>query len=192
MIHTGRMEVGSKLQTGQAQVVYHSDINSYIDLLNTDSATAPPLPAAGTELQADEVYAWGALGERVVVRQTHIRTTHDPDTVPALFSVYRDDYTGMEWVPNEEVLLKDKRAFEGINYECIQAHTTQAQYTPPVTPALWRLVRDGAQPWVQPLGAHDAYQIGDMVTHNGDTWENNTPNNVWEPGVYGWVLASTP
>lgn len=41
--------------------------------------------------------------------------------------------------------------------------------------------------WVQPTGAQDAYQIGDRVTHNGSTWESTAANNVWEPGVFGWV-----
>ena len=40
--------------------------------------------------------------------------------------------------------------------------------------------------WVQPTGAHDAYNIGDKVTHNGKTWVSDVDNNVWEPGVYGW------
>lgn len=41
--------------------------------------------------------------------------------------------------------------------------------------------------WVQPTGGHDAYQIGDRVTHNGQTWTCNMANNVWKPGVYGWT-----
>lgn len=41
--------------------------------------------------------------------------------------------------------------------------------------------------WVQPAGAQDAYKKGDIVTHNGKTWESTADNNVWEPGVYGWV-----
>jgi hypothetical protein len=40
--------------------------------------------------------------------------------------------------------------------------------------------------WVQPQGAHDAYPINARVTHNGKSWINEIPNNVWEPGVYGW------
>ena len=44
----------------------------------------------------------------------------------------------------------------------------------------------GIPAWVQPTGAHDAYPVGAKVTHNGATWENTTPANVWEPGVYGW------
>jgi hypothetical protein len=29
--------------------------------------------------------------------------------------------------------------------------------------------------------------IGDRVTHNGTDWESTVADNVWEPGVFGWV-----
>ena len=52
----------------------------------------------------------------------------------------------------------------------------------------WReVVSDGGvAAWVQPTGAHDAYQTGDRVTHNNKTWVSTRANNVWEPGVFGW------
>ena len=52
----------------------------------------------------------------------------------------------------------------------------------------WReVVSDGGvAAWVQPTGAHDAYQTGDRVTHNNKTWVSTHANNVWEPGVFGW------
>lgn len=42
--------------------------------------------------------------------------------------------------------------------------------------------------WVQPLGAHDAYKIGDRVTFNGKVYESVIAANVWSPAVYpaGW------
>ena len=46
--------------------------------------------------------------------------------------------------------------------------------------------RQDGDPWVQPTGAHDAYPVGITVTHDGKTWENLTPANVWPPGVSGW------
>lgn len=49
---------------------------------------------------------------------------------------------------------------------------------------------DGTE-WVQPTGAHDAYPLGATVTHDGKTWENLTPANVWEPGVSGWREVAT-
>jgi hypothetical protein len=44
------------------------------------------------------------------------------------------------------------------------------------------------EPWVQPTGSHDSYNVGDLVTHNGSTWVSDVAGNVWEPGVYGWTV----
>lgn len=35
--------------------------------------------------------------------------------------------------------------------------------------------------WVQPTGAHDAYNTGDQVHHNGNLWTSLVDANVWEP-----------
>jgi hypothetical protein len=73
-------------------------------------------------------------------------------------------------------------------YRCEQAHAKQSNWHPSTVPALFtKIAREGEiLPWVQPLGAQDAYQIGDKVNHNGFTWESINANNVWEPGVFGW------
>lgn len=44
----------------------------------------------------------------------------------------------------------------------------------------------GPQPWKQPVGSTDAYQIGAQVTYGGKTWTSTAANNVWQPRVYGW------
>lgn len=46
--------------------------------------------------------------------------------------------------------------------------------------------RGDGTPWVQPLGAHDAYPLGHITTHDGKTWVSLIDGNVWEPGVSGW------
>lgn len=33
----------------------------------------------------------------------------------------------------------------------------------------------------------DLHQVGAKVSHKGSKWLGNTPNNHWEPGVFGWV-----
>lgn len=74
-------------------------------------------------------------------------------------------------------------------YKCVQAHTSQADWPPADTPALWTKIRDPSEEypeWSQPLGAHDAYALGAKVSHNGKKWVSDIANNVWEPGVYGW------
>ena len=75
-------------------------------------------------------------------------------------------------------------------YKVVQAHTTQAEWTPDITPALWKVVQpEGVIPeWVQPTGAHDMYNIGDKVKYNGETYESVIANNNWSPTAYpaGW------
>lgn len=92
-----------------------------------------------------------------------------------------------QWGAGENLSVGDRRAYEGILYEAVQAHTTQSGWEPPNVPALFKRVWTEEYPeWVQPAGAHDAYAKGAKVTHNGKKWISTADNNVWEPGVYGW------
>lgn len=80
-------------------------------------------------------------------------------------------------------------------YRCEQAHTSQADWTPPDTPALWtEVARPGEIPvWRQPTGAQDAYQTGDKVhypTMDDAVYISTVDNNVWEPTVYGWEVTA--
>ncbi len=45
--------------------------------------------------------------------------------------------------------------------------------------------------YVQPTGAHDAYQAGQGVTWNGKRYRSLIDANVWSPDVYpqGWELV---
>lgn len=85
----------------------------------------------------------------------------------------------------------DIRSYGGTLYRIVQPHTSQPSWTPDATPALWEpCAPEGVIPaWVQPLGQHDAYQLGAQATHNGQTWQSTVANNVWEPGVYGWSVV---
>ena len=42
--------------------------------------------------------------------------------------------------------------------------------------------------WVQPTGAHDAYNTGDKVTFNGRHYTSKIDGNTWSPEAYpdGW------
>ena len=86
--------------------------------------------------------------------------------------------------------LNDIRQYNGLLYRCVQAHTSQATWTPEDAPSLWTRIADPAQEWpewIQPTGAHNAYAQGAKVSHAGKHWVSNVANNVWEPGVYGWT-----
>lgn len=78
-------------------------------------------------------------------------------------------------------------------YKVVQAHTSQADWTPDSVPALYDafgLDASGYPLWSQPTGAHDAYNTGDIVNYNGAHYQSLIDGNVWEPGVYGWDEVS--
>jgi len=95
------------------------------------------------------------------------------------------------WIAGESVNIGTLRLYEDELYKCVQAHTTQSDWTPDITPALWVIKSaPGVIPeWAQPAGAHDAYNIGDKVTYNGHIWESSIDANVWSPSAYpaGWT-----
>lgn len=47
--------------------------------------------------------------------------------------------------------------------------------------------------WVQPTGAHDAYNTGDIVNYNGTLYKSVIDGNVWAPDAYpqGWEVLET-
>jgi hypothetical protein len=77
--------------------------------------------------------------------------------------------------------------YDGGLYRVVQAHRSQADWTPDKVPALFVKISLEEYPeWVQPTGAHDAYAKGAKVSHNSKHWISDVDNNIWEPGVYGW------
>ena len=70
-------------------------------------------------------------------------------------------------------------------YKVAQAHTSQADWLPDKTPALYVPIGldDGGHPvWSQPTGAHDAYNVGDVVDHGGVLYESQIDGNTTVPG----------
>ena len=102
----------------------------------------------------------------------------------ALFDVFDPD--------GHAYSVGDVASYDGVLYRVVQAHRSQADWTPDKTPALWTPVRNvaGAAPdeWVQPVGASDAYRKGDRVLLQGATYESVIDANRWSPAAYpaGW------
>lgn len=96
-----------------------------------------------------------------------------------------------EWEAGKAYTVSNRVRYDGALYKCIQAHTALADWMPPATPALWKTVSVDEYPeWVQPTGAHDAYNIGDKCTYNGQRYVCTIDANVYAPDVHGWQLAS--
>ena len=105
--------------------------------------------------------------------------------------------TGVElfpmWAIGVAYAVDDRVQHGGILYKCVQAHTSQADWTPDATPALWVVVSIDEYPeWVQPLGATDAYNKGDIVSYNGKLYRSTIDGNVWAPDAYpaGWEIVT--
>lgn len=106
------------------------------------------------------------------------------------------------WEINKSYVIGDIISY-GVNsvgdpqlYKVVQAHISQADWTPDSVPALYDAfgLDDSGYPiWSQPSGAHDAYNTGDIVNYNGTLYESVIDGNVWSPDVYpaGWKLVNS-
>lgn len=108
---------------------------------------------------------------------------NDSDALEAkeLFPIWKED-TLYE--------VDDRVRDNSVLYRCLQAHTSQVGWNPTAAASLWAkvLIPDPGEipDWEQPSSTNP-YQVGDKVRHNGKIWECMVSNNVWEPGIYGWI-----
>ena len=80
-------------------------------------------------------------------------------------------------------------------YMAIGDVTADATYPPDVSISQYKpigVTEEGYPEWVQPLGATDAYELDDVVSHNGQLWICTQVDgggvNAHEPGVWGWEV----
>lgn len=93
-----------------------------------------------------------------------------------------------QWVTGHAYAVDERLQYNGVLYRVIQAHTSQADWTPDITPALFVVVSPDEWPeFVQPNG-HNAYKKGDKVTFNGKRYISLIDANVYSPAAYpaGW------
>ena len=94
------------------------------------------------------------------------------------------------WAVGIAYKVDERISYEDKLYRVVQAHTSQADWTPDATPALFTEVAPpGEIPvWKQPTGAQDAYMLGDKVWYpekNTTVYRSLIDNNVWSPEVSG-------
>lgn len=114
-----------------------------------------------------------------------------------LYAASLDEITAMEiasvypaWAPQQSYRVGEYLTY-GTNsvddpqlYKVVQAHTSQDDWKPSDTPALYTpigLDKQGYPTWSQPTGAHDAYNQGDIVDYNGTLYKSLVDGNVWAP-----------
>lgn len=93
-----------------------------------------------------------------------------------------------------DYVVGDRVRYNNVLYKCLQPHTSQNDWNPENAVSLWArvLVPDPEviPEWVQPESTNP-YMTGDKVTHNNKIWISEIDNNVWEPGVYGWIEVTS-
>lgn len=179
--HTGEVGPDLVVTTGQPNLVGYD--TSAERLANLNETHYPPLPEQGEPLVTGDLYSWNNLV--VQVRQDHVRTEHDPDSVPALFFSVGN---GQDWIPGERVEVGNTREYLVLIYRCLQSHVTQAGWEPPTTPALWNVYNPTTQ-WV----AGEAVSIDDEREYLGLLYrciQAHTTQLGWEPPIVPalWVL----
>ena len=94
------------------------------------------------------------------------------------------------WEAGQDYTAGFRLRYGGLLYKVLQAHTSQETWAPDAAPSLFAkvLIPDETviPAWEQP-DSTNAYAKGDKVTHKGKTWVSDVDNNLWEPGIYGWI-----
>ena len=109
----------------------------------------------------------------------------DSTDINAFISIYDQWRIGKYYEANA-VVVKDSNLFR-----IIQAHTSQSDWLPGQTPALYQPYRvPGTVTEFKPPTAENPYNIGDKVRFEGKTYESLIDGNVWSPAQYpaGWTL----
>lgn len=121
----------------------------------------------------------------------------DPDTdmasmleVPTMFPAYA---VGKAYAVKEVFSFGTNGVGDPQLYQVLQDHVSAAEWTPDATPSLYKAIgvtEDGYPEWVQPIGASDAYNTGDVVSYNGTLYVSTIDGNAWAPDAYpqGWEV----
>ena len=156
----------------------HDEIAGADTVLVSDASTADELTAQRADLAA----------QKNVAAITFVSLAEKGDIDEVTATEHADLFEN--WVTDKDYAVgKIVTRPNGNLYKCVQAHRSQAGWETENTPALWTQIGDPSEEypeWSQPLGAHDAYELGAKVSHNGKKWVSDVASNVWEPGVYGW------
>lgn len=146
----------------------------------------------------------GSVMSEGVTEPNQVTTTGQPvlegfDTEEQLVTYIAGMEVGMfpelpaigEWCEDQKIYkYGDNKA------KCLQGHN-RTIYPIEETPALFLMIYTvvGYPVWVQPTGAHDAYQMGDRVHFpdaDSPVYESLINANTWSPTAYpeGWLLIT--
>ena len=124
--------------------------------------------------------------------QMFAQSLNDDDAME-IATVYPAYKIGKAYKTNEMFVYGVNGVGDPQLYRVVQDHTSQADWTPDTTASLYVAIglnAKGYPVWSQPTGAHDSYDIGDVVEYNGTLYVSNTNGNVYSPDAFpqGWEV----
>lgn len=131
--------------------------------------------------------------------QRYAMTVTDESVMMEMASLYPDYEARRAYRAGEVLKWGVNGDGEPQLYRALQDHISAEEWTPDTATGLYKAVGiapDGLSLWTRPLGAADAYRLGDRVRHGDGIWvctqADAAGNNLWEPGVYGWEQEANP
>lgn len=96
----------------------------------------------------------------------------------------------MPWRMETEYQAGDRVTYYGTLYKCLQAHTSQSDWTPDAAPSLWAEITLAGEYRVIPevISASEAFALGERGWWKNRLYESLIQANVYTPDVYpaGW------
>lgn len=159
-----------------------STLESMVTVDNVQQIEA--LPLLGQPCIAGRLYLYKSESSPLVkCVQTHNRNEHAIETIPALFTFFREDTGSLVWIENEYIKVDTIRFYNSIKYKCIQSHTSVIGQTPNLVPALWQVIVTTSE-WT--VGV--AYKVNDLVTYKSKTYKCLQAHT----SQAGWIPTAVP
>ena len=98
---------------------------------------------------------------------------------------------GRLWQPGITVSVGDVYSFGSFHWKCVQAHTTQGDWSPDLTPALWHKVEIVTESETRVWAAAVEYAIGDIVAYP-DTDSTQYKCIQAHTSLAGWEPPNVP
>lgn len=126
--------------------------------------------------------------------QMFLRTLTDESDILSVPSVFPAYTVGQAYKTGDVFSYDTNDVGDPQLYQVLQDHTSAAEWTPDTAASLYKAIgitEDGTPEWVQPLGASDAYNTGDVVMYGGTRYKSLIDGNVWAPDAYpeGWEVV---
>ena len=134
------------------------------------------------------------MGEQFFKAVQMFAASLDSEKALEIATIYDPWRAGVAYSGGEYITYGTNAVSDPQLYKVVQAHTSQADWTPDITASLYDAIgldSEGHPIWSKPTGAYDAYMSGDIVDYNGTLYKSLIDGNVYSPDEYpaGWEIV---